>query len=77
MVLGDHVAQKGSNITQDRLRFDFSHPEKMSSDEIEKVEGIVNDQIALGLNVNFEVMSLEEAVGMVKDGDHVAAGGCH
>jgi alanyl-tRNA synthetase len=61
MVLGEHVAQKGSNITQDRLRFDFSHPEKMSADEIEKVERIVNEQIALGLNVSFEVMSLEEA----------------
>jgi alanyl-tRNA synthetase len=61
MVLGDHVAQKGSNITQDRLRFDFSHPEKMTPEQIESVESIVNEQIEKGLDVTFEVMSLEEA----------------
>ncbi|MFW5683923.1 MAG: alanine--tRNA ligase [Spirochaetota bacterium] len=60
-VLGDHVAQKGSNITQDRLRFDFSHPEKMSSDEIRKVESIVNEQIERDLPVSFTEMTLEEA----------------
>ncbi len=60
-VLGDHVAQKGSNITQERLRFDFTHPEKMSSDEISRVEEIVNKQIRSNLPVTVETMSLGEA----------------
>ena len=45
IVLGDHVVQRGSNITDERLRFDFSHPSKMSEEEIKKVEEIVNKQI--------------------------------
>ncbi len=61
MVLGDHVAQKGSNITSERLRFDFSHPQKMTPEEIKRVEEIVNEQIKRDLPVTFEVMSLEEA----------------
>jgi alanyl-tRNA synthetase len=61
IVLGDHVAQKGSNITAERLRFDFTHPEKMTPEEIQKVEDIVNEQIKQGLDVRFNVMSLEEA----------------
>jgi alanyl-tRNA synthetase len=60
-VLGDHVGQKGSNITQDRLRFDFSHPEKMSPEEIKQVEEIVNKQIERDLPVRFTEMTLEEA----------------
>jgi alanyl-tRNA synthetase len=60
-VLGDHVAQKGSNITQERLRFDFSHPEKMTSEQIKEVEGIVNKQIDRDLPVSFHEMTLEEA----------------
>ncbi len=60
-VLGDHVAQKGSNITQERLRFDFSHPEKMSSEEIREVEEIVNRQIERDLPVGSSEMTLEEA----------------
>lgn len=44
-VLGDHVIQRGSNITPERLRFDFSHPEKMTSEQIKEVEDIVNLQI--------------------------------
>jgi alanyl-tRNA synthetase len=61
MVLGDHVAQKGSNITSERLRFDFSHPEPMTDEQVKKVEAIVNEQIARKLPVSFEIMTLEEA----------------
>ena len=60
-VLGDHVSQKGSNITVERLRFDFSHPEKMSPDEIERVEAIVNDKIKDDLSITMKTETLEEA----------------
>jgi alanyl-tRNA synthetase len=60
-VLGDHVAQKGSNITADRMRFDFSHPAPMSPEEIAKTEAIVNEQIRRDLPVTMTVMDLEEA----------------
>jgi len=60
-VLGDHVKQKGSNITVDRLRFDFTHPEKMTPEQIKAVEDMVNAQIEADLPVTMEVMSLEEA----------------
>jgi len=61
IVLGDHVAQKGSNITAERMRFDFSHPAPMTPEEIAKVEAIVNEQIQRDLPVTMEIMSLEEA----------------
>ena len=61
MVLGDHVAQKGSNITAERLRFDFSHPQPMTAEEKAEVERIVNEQIQADLPVTMEIMSLEEA----------------
>jgi alanyl-tRNA synthetase len=61
IVLGPHVAQKGSNITHERMRFDFSQPRPMTSDEVKRVETIVNEQIARDLPVTMEVMSLEEA----------------
>ena len=61
IVLGDHVAQKGSNITTERLRFDFSHPQKVTPEELKKVEDIVNEQIQRDLPVVCEEMSLEEA----------------
>ncbi len=60
-VLGEHVIQKGSNITSERLRFDFSHPEKLTTDQIREVEGIVNQQIRRDLPVTMEIMSLEKA----------------
>lgn len=60
-VLGDHVAQKGSNITAERLRFDFSHTEKMTPEQIKQVEDIVNEQIKLDLPVHFEMLTVEEA----------------
>jgi alanyl-tRNA synthetase len=52
-VLGDHVVQHGSNITEERLRFDFSHPEKMTSEQIKAVEDMVNEQIAKDLKVSW------------------------
>ena len=60
-VLGDHVEQKGSNITAERLRFDFSHGKKMTPDEIQKVEEMVNDAIRRDLPVSCDVMTLKEA----------------
>jgi alanyl-tRNA synthetase len=60
-VLGDHVVQKGSNITAERLRFDFSHPEKMTDEEKAEVEKLVNEAIAKNLPVACEEMTLEEA----------------
>ena len=63
-VLGDHVEQKGSNITEDRLRFDFSHPEKMSPEELEKVQAIVNEQIQKAHPVTVKNMTVEEAKGL-------------
>lgn len=60
-VLGNHVSQKGSNITSERLRFDFSHDKKMTEEEIEKVENMINGQIEKALPVSFEIMSLDEA----------------
>jgi alanyl-tRNA synthetase len=53
-VLGDHVVQNGSNITEERLRFDFSHPEKVTPEQIKKVEDIVNEQIDKDLKVSFQ-----------------------
>jgi alanyl-tRNA synthetase len=60
-VLGDHVFQKGSNINVERLRFDFSHAEKMTSEQIQQVEDLVNDQIQKNLPVKLEEMPLEKA----------------
>lgn len=52
-VLGDHVVQHGSNITEERLRFDFSHPEKVTPEQLQQVEAIVNAEIAKDLKVSF------------------------
>ncbi|MDQ2973335.1 MAG: alanine--tRNA ligase [bacterium] len=52
-VLGDHVVQNGSNITEERLRFDFSHPEKVTQQQLEEVEKVVNQQIDKDLKVSF------------------------
>jgi alanyl-tRNA synthetase len=60
-VLGNHVTQKGSNITPDRLRFDFAHGDKMTSDEIKRVEDLVNEKIADNLEVICEEVPLETA----------------
>lgn len=71
-VLGDHVEQRGSNINAERLRFDFTHPEKMTPEEIKQTEDIVNEQIQKGLEVSFKEMSFEEAkkegaIGLFED----------
>jgi len=61
-VLGDHVQQKGSNITPERLRFDFAHPTKMTDEEKKKVEDIVNEKIQAAITVENKIMPKEEAI---------------
>ena len=63
-VLGDHVIQRGSNITEERLRFDFSHPEKVTEEQIKEVERIVNEQINKDLKVSFKEYPTAEALEM-------------
>jgi alanyl-tRNA synthetase len=60
-VLGEHVKQRGSNITPDRLRFDFAHGEKMTPEQIKQVEAIVNEQIQKDQPITVETMTLGEA----------------
>lgn len=60
-VLGEGVGQKGSNITSERLRFDFSYPQKMTSEQIKKVEEIVNEKIKAKLPVNKVIMPIKDA----------------
>lgn len=59
--LGDHVHQAGSNITGERLRFDFTHPEKVDQDTLDKIEDFVNDIIQNGGEVTIDIMSKDEA----------------
>ncbi|MGQ9514189.1 MAG: alanine--tRNA ligase [Thermoproteota archaeon] len=61
-ILGPEVKQKGSNITPERLRFDFSWSEKLSNEQIKQIEDLVNQQIQLGLDVKREEMPLKEAL---------------
>ncbi len=60
-VLGQEVAQKGSNINAERLRFDFSYNQKMTAEQIKKTEDLVNEKIKEGLEVKMEEMNLAEA----------------
>jgi alanyl-tRNA synthetase len=60
-VLGNRIFQKGSNITAERLRFDFSHSEKMTKEQIQKVEKLVNEAIERDLPVSYTLMTVEEA----------------
>jgi len=59
--LGPHVEQRGSNITVERLRFDFSHQGKLSEDQLAEVERIVNEQIVKGVDITYEEMTVEGA----------------
>jgi alanyl-tRNA synthetase len=60
-VLGDHVFQKGSNITPERMRFDFSHPEKMTDEQKKRVEDLINEKIQEALPVSYEDVTFDEA----------------
>lgn len=71
-VLGEHVHQKGSNITSERLRFDFSHDEKMTDEEKKKVEDWVNDKIDRKIPVSCDEMSVDEAKKSGAEGEFTA-----
>jgi len=61
-VLGDQVVQHGSNITGERLRFDFNHPQKLSEEQITQIEEIIDQTIQKALPVKFEIMPKEKAL---------------
>jgi alanyl-tRNA synthetase len=61
MVLGENTVQRGANITEERLRFDFTYPEKVDSDKLKQIEDIVNQQIVEKLPVTYQEYSLKEA----------------
>jgi alanyl-tRNA synthetase len=61
-VLGGHVAQKGSLVAPDRLRFDFSHPKPMSPEELERVEDIANDKVLQNTPVTTRLMAVDDAI---------------
>ena len=60
-ILGNHVFQKGSNITAERLRFDFSHPEKISSEKLKEIEDLVNSWVKRALDIKMEIMPVADA----------------
>lgn len=71
-VLGEHVKQRGSNITPERMRFDFTHPEKLAAEQLKAVEQLVRQQIDANLPVHYELMDVAEAkaagvIGLFED----------
>lgn len=64
IVLGDHVEQRGSNITAERLRFDFNNPEKVTREQLDEVEKIVNDEINKDVPVTWRELPLTEAMSL-------------
>lgn len=71
-VLGPHATQRGSNITSERMRFDFAHPQKLTPEQIKAAEDLVNSAISKGYKVSFEELSFEEAkkrgaIGLFED----------
>jgi alanyl-tRNA synthetase len=61
-ILGEDVKQAGQNITKERLRFDFTHPDKLTEKQVKKIEDLVNDQIEKGLQIEKKEMELEKAI---------------
>lgn len=61
-ILGNHVSQAGSYVDDERLRFDFTHPQKVTDEEMRKVEDQVNEQIFNGLQVDIQIMNKEDAM---------------
>src|SRR5262249_31301630 len=61
-MLGDHVAQKGSLVAPDRLRFDFSHPKPMTQEEIDRVERIANEAVLDNSEVATRLMAVDDAI---------------
>ena len=61
-VLGDHVAQKGSLVDSERLRFDFSHPQAVSPEQLKQIENLVNAQVRANTEVSTRVMAMDDAV---------------
>ena len=61
-VLGDHVTQKGSLVAQDRLRFDFSHDEGVTTEQLQEIENLVNNEIRKNVAIETKIMSYDEAI---------------
>ena len=61
-ILGSHVSQKGSNITSERLRFDFAHPSRVTETELRQISDLINQKVAEDLPVSFEVMDKDVAL---------------
>ena len=65
-ILSPEIYQKGSNITAERLRFDFNYPQKLNEEQIKKIEDLVNEKIRENIGVEMIEMSKEEALKTVK-----------